>query len=160
MRRVSGAHRRLCWYGARAGYAGDDAWVERTELCHLSVSPVVLTVSREEFVEPALRRPGDAVEPFGDPGLWIDIVELGGADQGVRRRRAPANPIEREMSTLADGERAATRCHADVRPRRRQGALRRGTDGGPEGGVTRSTSRRWTAASPSPNSRPAGRRPP
>ena len=44
-------------------------------------------VPGEEFVEPALRRLGDAAEHIGEPGLRIDIVELGGADERVHRRR-------------------------------------------------------------------------
>ena len=53
----------------------------------------VLPVPREEFVELALRRPGDAVEDVGEPGLRIDIVELGGADEGVHRRRPHAAAV-------------------------------------------------------------------
>ena len=50
--------------------------------------PVVFPVPRKEFVEPGLRRPGDAAEGIGEPGLRIDIVELGGADEGGRVRPA------------------------------------------------------------------------
>ena len=53
----------------------------------------VLPVPREEFVELALRRPGDAVEDVGEPGLRIDIVELGGADERVHRRRPHAAAV-------------------------------------------------------------------
>ena len=44
-------------------------------------------------MEPALRRLGDASEHIGEPGLRIDIVELGGADQRVHRRRAHAAAV-------------------------------------------------------------------
>jgi len=50
-------------------------------------------VPGEVFVEPALRRLGDAAEHIGEPGLRIDIVELGGADQRVNRRRAHAAAV-------------------------------------------------------------------
>ena len=59
-------------------------------LCSLIVPPVVLPVPGEEFVEPALRRLRDPAEDIGEPGLRIDIVELGGADEGVHRRRGPS----------------------------------------------------------------------
>lgn len=36
----------------------------------------------------------DAREYVGEPSLWIDIVELGGRDEGVDRRGAPAALIE------------------------------------------------------------------
>jgi hypothetical protein len=32
----------------------------------------------------------DAREDVGEPSLWIDVVELGGRDEGVDRRGAPA----------------------------------------------------------------------
>jgi hypothetical protein len=32
----------------------------------------------------------DARQHVGEPGLWIDIVELGGGDEGVDGRSAPA----------------------------------------------------------------------
>ena len=35
-------------------------------------------------MEPVLGRFGDAVEDIGEPGLRIDVVELGGADERVR----------------------------------------------------------------------------
>ena len=56
-------------------------------LCSLIVLPVVFPVPRKEFVELALRRPGDLAEDVGEPGLRMDIVELGGADEHVHRRR-------------------------------------------------------------------------
>ena len=51
-----------------------------------AVPLAVLPVPREEFVELALRRPGDAVEDIGESGLRIDVVELGGADEVVKSR--------------------------------------------------------------------------
>ena len=43
-------------------------------------------VPGEEFFEPGLRRLRDPAEDIGEPGLRIDVVELGGADEGVHRR--------------------------------------------------------------------------
>ena len=42
-----------------------------------------LPVPRQQLVEPALRHVGDAGEDVGEPGLRIDVVELGGDDQRV-----------------------------------------------------------------------------
>ena len=53
----------------------------------------VFPVPGQEFVEPALRRPGDAAEDIGEPGLRVDVVELGGADEGVHRRRPRAAAV-------------------------------------------------------------------
>ena len=36
---------------------------------------------------------GDAGEDVGEPGLGVDVVELGGADEGVHHRRALAAAI-------------------------------------------------------------------
>ena len=47
----------------------------------------------KEFVEPAVWRPGDAVEHIGEPGLGIDIVELGRADESVHGGRAHAAAV-------------------------------------------------------------------
>ena len=35
----------------------------------------------------------DPAEDIGEPGLRIDVVELGGADEGVHRRRAHAAAV-------------------------------------------------------------------
>ena len=43
--------------------------------------PLVNPVPWEEFVEPRLRRLGDPAEDIGEPGLRIDVVEIGGVDQ-------------------------------------------------------------------------------
>ena len=45
--------------------------------------PFGLPVPREEFVQPELRLLGDAGEDVGEPGLRVDVVELGGADERV-----------------------------------------------------------------------------
>ena len=50
----------------------------------------ILPVPRQEFVAAALRGSCDVGEHIGEPGLGIDIVKLGGADQGGYRRRAHA----------------------------------------------------------------------
>ena len=52
-----------------------------------------LASPRKEFVELALRRPGETAEDIGEPSLRIDIVELGGADERVHRRRAGAAAV-------------------------------------------------------------------
>ena len=84
----------MCWSGTGAGYAGDDAWVGGFGLCGLIEPPVVLPVPGQEFIEPALRRSGDAGEHVGKPGPGgIDIVELGGADEVVHGRRAHAAAV-------------------------------------------------------------------
>ena len=48
--------------------SGEEAPGGGLGLCGLIVPLAVLPVPREEFVEPALRRPGDAVEDVGEPG--------------------------------------------------------------------------------------------
>lgn len=40
-------------------------------------------VPGEQLAEAALRRVGDAREDVGEPGLRVDIVELGRADEAV-----------------------------------------------------------------------------
>ena len=50
-------------------------------------------VPGKEFFEPGLRRLGDPAEHVGEPSLRIDVVELGGADEGVHRRRAHAAAV-------------------------------------------------------------------
>ena len=52
-----------------------------------------LPLPGEEFVQPGLRLLGDAGEDVGEPGLGIDAVELGGADEGVHHRRPLAAAI-------------------------------------------------------------------
>ena len=42
-----------------------------------------LPVPGQEFVEPGGRVIGDALQHVGEPGLQVDFVELGGADQRV-----------------------------------------------------------------------------
>ena len=66
-------------------------------LCSLIVPPVVLPVPGEEFVEPALRRLRDPAEDIGEPGLRIDVVELGGADD-LRQlvRAADSDALDRD----------------------------------------------------------------
>ena len=43
--------------------------------------PFGLPVPGEEFVQSGLRLLGDAGEDIGEPGLGVDVVELGGADE-------------------------------------------------------------------------------
>jgi len=50
-------------------------------------------VQGKEFVESALRGLRDAAENIGEPGLRIDVVELGGADQRVDRGRPDAAAV-------------------------------------------------------------------
>ena len=52
-----------------------------------------LPVPGEEFVQSGLRLLGDAVKDVGQPGLGVDTVELGGADEGVHHRRPLAAAI-------------------------------------------------------------------
>ena len=51
----------------------------------------------QQLVEPLNRMLGDASENVGEPGLRIDVVELGGGDQGVDGRGAPAALIGRGL---------------------------------------------------------------
>ena len=62
-------------------------------LCGAIERPLGDPVPWQEFVKPALRRTGDAVEDIGEPGQRIDVVELGGADERVYRRRAHAAAV-------------------------------------------------------------------
>ena len=48
--------------------------------------PLGLPVPGEEFVQTGLRQVGDAVEDVGEPSLGVDVVQLGGADEGVHGR--------------------------------------------------------------------------
>ena len=52
-----------------------------------------LPVPGQEFVEPGLWQVGDAVENIGEPGLRVDVVELGGADERVHHSRPLAAAI-------------------------------------------------------------------
>ena len=67
----------------RAGYAVDNARRGSCELCGLIVPAVFLPFPWQQFVETALRRPGDAAEHVGEPGLRVDV----GADES--RDRSP-----------------------------------------------------------------------
>jgi hypothetical protein len=48
---------------------------------------------RQQLVETLRWMLRDAGEDVGEPGLWIDIVELGGDDQAVEAGGALAAPI-------------------------------------------------------------------
>src|ERR1700674_5231752 len=48
---------------------------------------------RQEFADAGGRMVGDAAEHIGEPGLRVDVVELGGGDQGVHRGGALATAI-------------------------------------------------------------------
>jgi hypothetical protein len=45
---------------------------------------------------------GDAGEDVGEPGLRVDAVELGGADQGVHHRRALAASVGAALAAQGD----------------------------------------------------------
>ena len=45
-------------------------------------------------MQTSLRQVGDAVEDAGEPGVRVDVVQLGGADQGVHHR--PCSPLRSE----------------------------------------------------------------
>ena len=88
------------------------ASINSCELCGLIVPAAFLRFPWQEFVVPVLRRPGDAGEHVGEPGLGIDIVELGSADRGVygsrgRSRRTAigvgAGPRSRCSSPSTEG---------------------------------------------------------
>ena len=68
----------------------------------------MLPVPWQEFAEAVLWRVGDAGEHFGEPGLWIDVVELGGPDQGVDDGGALGSAIRagEEPGFPAEGETA------------------------------------------------------
>ena len=55
--------------------------------------PVGLPMPGEEFRQTGLRHLGDASKDVGEPGLGVDVVELGGADERVHHRRALAAAI-------------------------------------------------------------------
>ena len=55
--------------------------------------PFGFPVPGEELVQPRLRHLGDAGEDVGEPGLRVDVVELGGADQRVHHRCSLAAAI-------------------------------------------------------------------
>ena len=63
------------------------------QLCSEGLLPFGLPVPGEEFVQSGLRLLGDAIEDVGEPGLGVDVVELGGTDQGVHHRRPLAAAI-------------------------------------------------------------------
>ena len=52
-------------------------------LCGEVLLPVGLPVPGEKLVQTGLRQVGDTVEDIGEPGLRVDVVQLGGADEGV-----------------------------------------------------------------------------
>ena len=51
-----------------------------------------LPVPGQQFGQPVLRDGGDTGEDVGEPGLGIDIVELGGCDQ-CGDGRCPVRPV-------------------------------------------------------------------
>jgi Nucleotidyltransferase domain len=53
----------------------------------------LLPVPRQQLVQPPGGVIGDAAQHIAEPGLRIDIVELGGGDQRVHRRRPLAAAI-------------------------------------------------------------------
>lgn len=57
------------------------------------VSAVGLPVPRQEVIEAPSGVAGDAGEDIGQPGLGIDVVELGGLDQRVDHRGSLAAAI-------------------------------------------------------------------
>ena len=44
-------------------------------------------------MHPRVRRLGDAGKHIGEPSLRVDVVELGGGDEGVHRRGALAAAV-------------------------------------------------------------------
>ena len=52
-----------------------------------------LAVPGQQLVHPGVRQLRDAGEDIGEPGLGVDVVELGGADEGVHRRGALAAAV-------------------------------------------------------------------
>ena len=65
----------------------------RAGLCGQGLVPDGFPVPGQEFVHTGVRQIGDAGEDIGEPGLRIDIVELGGDDEGVHRRGALAPAV-------------------------------------------------------------------
>ena len=60
-------------------------------MCSSSVSDVLMApVPRQEFVNALGRVIREAGQHVSEPSMWIDVVELGGGDQGVDGRGAPA----------------------------------------------------------------------
>jgi hypothetical protein len=60
-----------------------------------------LPVPRQQFVEPGGGMVGDAGEHVGEPGLRVDVVELGRGDQRVYRRGALV-PLRRSGKPARD----------------------------------------------------------
>ena len=73
------------------------------------VLPRGLPVPGKEFVQPILRRLGDPAENVGEPGLGIDVVEPGGADQRVHDRRTHAAAVGAGEQPTASSERDTTK---------------------------------------------------
>jgi hypothetical protein len=48
------------------------------------------TIARQQFADPPRRMIRQAGQHVGEPGLRIDVVELGAGDEGVEGRCAPA----------------------------------------------------------------------
>jgi hypothetical protein len=47
-------------------------------------------IPRKKFVDALGGMIRQASQHVGEPSLWIDVVELGGGDEGVDRSRTPA----------------------------------------------------------------------
>jgi len=70
----------------------------------------LLLVPGQQLVQPSSRVIGNPAQHVGEPSLWIDIVELGGGDQGVHRRSPLAAAIGAgEEPVLATDGNAAQR---------------------------------------------------
>ena len=85
---VSTAGREVRSRGCRAGWERQRE--VRAGLCGQGLVADGLPVPGQQFVHPGVRQLRDAGEDIGEPGLGVDVVELGGADKGVHRRGALA----------------------------------------------------------------------
>ena len=65
----------------------------RTGLRGQGLVPGGIPVPRQQLVYPGVRQLSDAGEHIGEPSLRVDIVELGGGDEGVHRRGALAAAV-------------------------------------------------------------------
>ena len=84
----------------RIGLGREPAYAARSRFC----SGTQFQGGSSSSIEPALRRLRDAAEHIGEPGLRIDVVELGGADQRVHRRGPHAAAVRAGEQPTASSE--------------------------------------------------------
>ena len=94
---------------ASAGPAGSrTARVVRAGLCGQGLVPGGFPVPGQQLVHTGVRQLGDAGEDIGEPSLRVDVVELGGADEGVHRRGSLAAAVGAGEQPRASAQRSAS----------------------------------------------------